>query len=223
LTFVDSRKKKKRQLRMSSSTVDCPGVSVPPPSSSLVKMDYYQSASDVIVTLFLKAQSKDDFDIKFTPESFRVGAQRPDGTYYHREVILAGKINPDQSAFKVLSTKIEVRLRKAYGGHWSSLEAVKSESDKDCTKPSYPTSSKKKFDWDKMEKEIEKQEKEDPDADVNSLFSRIFESGDDNTRKAMMKSMQESGGTVLSTNWEEVGKKKVEISPPDGMEYKKWE
>ncbi|VDP40234.1 unnamed protein product [Schistosoma margrebowiei] len=30
-------------------------------------------------------------------------------------------------------------------------------------------------------------------------------------------------GTVLSTNWSEVGAGKVEIRPPDGMEYKKYE
>jgi hypothetical protein len=33
----------------------------------------------------------------------------------------------------------------------------------------------------------------------------------------------ESNGTVLSTNWKEVGSKKVEGSLPDGMEMKKWE
>ena len=33
----------------------------------------------------------------------------------------------------------------------------------------------------------------------------------------------ESNGTVLSTNLKEVGSKKVEGSPPDGMEMKKWE
>ena len=32
----------------------------------------------------------------------------------------------------------------------------------------------------------------------------------------------ESGGTVLSTNWKEVGEKQVDVKPPDGMEYKKW-
>ena len=32
----------------------------------------------------------------------------------------------------------------------------------------------------------------------------------------------ESGGTVLSTNWKEVGDQKVDVKPPDGMEYKKW-
>jgi suppressor of G2 allele of SKP1 len=33
----------------------------------------------------------------------------------------------------------------------------------------------------------------------------------------------ESGGTVLSTNWGEVSKDKVEVKPPDGMEFKKYE
>jgi suppressor of G2 allele of SKP1 len=38
----------------------------------------------------------------------------------------------------------------------------------------------------------------------------------------MNKSFMESGGTVLSTNWKEVGKEEVQIKPPDGCEYKKW-
>jgi suppressor of G2 allele of SKP1 len=38
----------------------------------------------------------------------------------------------------------------------------------------------------------------------------------------MMKSFYESGGTVLSTNWEDVGKAPVKGSPPEGLEMKKW-
>ena len=33
----------------------------------------------------------------------------------------------------------------------------------------------------------------------------------------------QSGGTVLSTNWKDVGKKDVDMKPPDGMEFKKWD
>jgi suppressor of G2 allele of SKP1 len=44
--------------------------------------------------------------------------------------------------------------------------------------------------------------------------------GDENQQRAMMKSYVESNGTVLSTNWNEVGSKKVECSPPEGMEPK---
>lgn len=43
------------------------------------------------------------------------------------------------------------------------------------------------------------------------------------SRRAMNKSFQESGGTVLSTNWSEVGKGQVDVKPPDGMEFKKWD
>lgn len=37
-----------------------------------------------------------------------------------------------------------------------------------------------------------------------------------------MKSFQESGGTTLSTNWDEVKKGKVEVKPPAGSEWKTW-
>ena len=40
--------------------------------------------------------------------------------------------------------------------------------------------------------------------------------------RAMNKSYMESGGTVLSTNWEEIGKEKTPVKPPEGMEFKKW-
>jgi len=33
--------------------------------------------------------------------------------------------------------------------------------------------------------------------------------------------VQESNGTVLSTNWKDIGKKKTECTPPTGMEAKK--
>ena len=38
----------------------------------------------------------------------------------------------------------------------------------------------------------------------------------------MNKSFQESNGTVLSTNWGEIGAKETEMQCPDGMEYKKY-
>ena len=33
--------------------------------------------------------------------------------------------------------------------------------------------------------------------------------------------LQESNGTVLSTNWKDIGKKKTDCTPPTGMEAKK--
>ena len=47
---------------------------------------------------------------------------------------------------------------------------------------------------------------------------------DEDTRRAMIKSYQTSGGTVLSTNWKEVKEKDYEkdIQPPQGMESRKF-
>uniref|UniRef100_A0A1D1ZE83 Protein SGT1 B n=1 Tax=Anthurium amnicola TaxID=1678845 RepID=A0A1D1ZE83_9ARAE len=92
-------------------------------------------------------------------------------------------------------------------------------------KPMYP-SSKSRTDWDKLEAHVKKEEKEEKlegDAALNKLFRDIYRDADPDMRRAMQKSFVESNGTVLSTNWKEVGAKKVEGTPPDGMELKKWE
>lgn len=85
--------------------------------------------------------------------------------------------------------------------------------------------------WDSITTEILSSEKEkslndDPntggDTAVNDLFRKIFADADEDSRRAMMKSYVESGGTSLSTNWDEVGKGRVEVKPPEGSEYKRW-
>lgn len=90
----------------------------------------------------------------------------------------------------------------------------------------YPTSSTKgPKNWDKIAKDVEEEEKKEQlegDAAVNKLFQQIYADSSDEVKRAMMKSYMESKGTVLSTNWKEVAKDKVECKPPDGMEFKKW-
>lgn len=72
------------------------------------------------------------------------------------------------------------------------------------TAPS-PYASKK--DWNSVEKQvIQEDEKDKPEGQdaLHKLFQQIFANGDPETKRAMMKSYQTSGGTVLSTNWNEV-------------------
>lgn len=107
------------------------------------------------------------------------------------------------------------------------------------TAPAYPTSSKSgPKNWDKVANDLTKRPKKDAkdeedgteepgidedDGDpTTNFFKMLYKGADDDTRRAMMKSYQESNGTALSTNWAEVGKGPVETSPPDGMEAKKW-
>lgn len=91
--------------------------------------------------------------------------------------------------------------------------------------------AKPRKNWDKVTTTILSGEKEittseDPNAGgdgaVNGFFQKLFGDADDDTKRAMMKSYSESGGTTLSTNWAEVGKDKVTVKPPEGSEWKRW-
>jgi suppressor of G2 allele of SKP1 len=98
--------------------------------------------------------------------------------------------------------------------------------------PSNSSSAPKKTkDWNGitskiLESDKEKTTEEDPnvggDSTLNGFFQKIFADSDEDTKRAMMKSYQESGGTHLSTNWGEVAKEKVPVSPPKDSEWKKW-
>jgi suppressor of G2 allele of SKP1 len=85
--------------------------------------------------------------------------------------------------------------------------------------------------WEGITTEILSAEKEktlddDPnvsgDSTLNSFFQKLYGDADEDTKRAMMKSFSESGGTTLSTNWDEVKKGTVEVKPPAGSEWKKW-
>lgn len=97
--------------------------------------------------------------------------------------------------------------------------------------PSQIPITHKRKDWEGITTNIlssdkERTTEEDPnvggDSTVNTFFQKIFADADDDTKRAMMKSFQESGGTTLSTNWEEVKKSQVEVKPPAGSEWKRW-
>lgn len=88
------------------------------------------------------------------------------------------------------------------------------------TRPKPYASSK---DWNKIEKDILQQVEDDSDP-TNRLFQTIYANADEDTKRAMIKSYQTSGGTVLSTNWKEVKDADYEKEriAPKGMEWKNW-
>ncbi|GMJ06495.1 ENHANCED DOWNY MILDEW 1, ENHANCER OF TIR1-1 AUXIN RESISTANCE 3 [Hibiscus trionum] len=209
-------------------------VTVAAPAKPSYRHEFYQKPEEVVVTIFAKGIPRECVRVDYGEQILSVAINAPGKDAYHFQPRLFGKIIPDKCRYDVLSTKIEIRLAKAEPIHWISLEysreaavpqRINASSVTANQRPAYPSSKPKRVDWDKIEAQVKKEEKEeqlDGDAGLNKFFREIYQDADEDARRAMQKSFVESNGTVLSTNWKEVGVKKVEGSPPDGMELKKW-
>ncbi|CAA6665954.1 unnamed protein product [Spirodela intermedia] len=196
------------------------------PAMPKYRHDYYNTPTEVVLTIFAKGIPQENVNVDFGQQALTVSIDVPGEESYHFQPRLFGKIVPSNCRYKVLPSKIEIRLSKVDPITWTSLEFNKDKTSLQkinvpsgssaSRKPSYP-SSKSKTDWDKLEAEVKKEENDeklDGDAALNKLFRDIFRDADDDMRRAMQKSFVESNGTVLSTNWKDVGSKKVEGTLP---------
>ncbi|EFJ50879.1 hypothetical protein VOLCADRAFT_57643 [Volvox carteri f. nagariensis] len=192
---------------------------------------HYQLANKVTVDVYAKKLRKEQVAVEFGECHLKVVITDLDGNEeYKLDVDLYGKVIPAQCKYEVLSTKVEITMVKADQLQWGSLEQSNKVAAPNYSTPGteaprqYPSSKQK--DWSKVESELNELEAKgelDMGDPLNNFFKKIFAQGDEDTRRAMMKSFVESNGTVLSTNWAEVGNKKIECTPPDGMEVRKWE
>jgi suppressor of G2 allele of SKP1 len=215
---------------------------VPTPANK-IKHDWYQSNDSVTVNILAKGAPK-DATVEFDKDTLTVSFPITDSSseYNFSADPLYAAIDPAQSKYRVTPNKIEVTLKKAGPGvKWHNLEGdrkIESPADENKTAipshvltskpaqesaPAYPTSSKSGAkNWDKLAKE-DLDDKDDVEGDETShFFKTLYKGATPEQQRAMMKSYQESGGTVLSTDWSNVGSKTVVPEPPEGMEAKKY-
>jgi suppressor of G2 allele of SKP1 len=209
---------------------------VAPPAAAApatVRFEWFQTPASVTLTFYVKNRTEQDVTVHSTDRSVDVTIRLDaDGReyQYHIEKLFS----PVEAAVvSVRSMKVEVVMNKRTTFHWPTLE-VKHDSDvvrtieqprvvAAATAPgtakelAYPNSKGRNWSNFKVDEEEEKPE---GDAALNALFKQIYGNGSDEQRKAMIKSFTESNGTVLSTNWSEVGTKKVSGEAPKGMEAK---
>lgn len=205
------------------------------PTKTKLRYDWYQTDSLVVITILLKNMKEENVKVELTESTLSFSAKLPSGSEYNIELDLAYPIVPENSTYRVLSSKIEIKMQKSECMRWANLEIDPRQQqlkqfagetqNSNCDATKYPSSCPEKKDWDKIVVDIKKEEAEEKlegEAALNQLFQKIYAEGSDEVKKAMNKSFMESSGTVLSTNWNEVSEKKVDVKPPEGMEWKKW-
>lgn len=195
-----------------------------------IRREWYENNTHVFITVFAKGVNSDSCKADFQENSFSISFPLPgaNGEDYNLDLDLFGAVDTSACRVEVNAVKVEVILAKQQpGAMWKNLER-KDEIMSDAP-AAYPTSSKQKKDWNQIDRDIEeeaKAEKPQGDEALNNLFREIYGRADDETRRAMNKSFQTSGGTVLSTNWGEVASSDYEgkdrPTPPDGQEWRDW-
>lgn len=206
------------------------------PQPPKFRVDWYQSSDNITVSLFTVSlpSSPESVNVAISQNGRALELTYPilsTGSEFQYNLRLSHEVNPSDFSIKIFAKKLELTVAKMERIQWKTLEddASKTNVTKSFSQPlgssasngsslQYPSSSRKKIDWSKVEVDEEQDEKDSADA----FFQSLYAGADEDTRRAMMKSFVESNGTALNTDWSEVSKGKVEPSPPEGSELKKW-
>lgn len=91
-----------------------------------VRFDFYQSATSLTVSFFLKKIDKTRAVVNFTEQGIELDlptTDTPTPKRYKKQVSLFGAIDPAKSKYSVLGTKLEVVLAKAVVSSWPVLRS----------------------------------------------------------------------------------------------------
>lgn len=201
--------------------------------ASKVKPNWTQNLNSVQITLFAKNLTQNDVAVTINNRELRARLALPDGSMFDKIWNLYAPVQEEHMRVKVNAFKVEIALDKTVAGDWRGLEAdAKPEGvtvrQNQVAEGRVPAPYTSKKDWNEVEQTVKQEEQaEKPEGNeaLQKLFQQIYADGDPEVRRAMMKSYQTSGGTVLSTNWGDVAKKDYEkegITAPKGQEVRKW-
>jgi suppressor of G2 allele of SKP1 len=214
---------------------------VPAKPQTSCRHEWFQTPTTVTFSFYARNRTSDQVAVTSEKRSLEVVIKLDEGKEFQlSHDPLFAEIDPTKTEINVRQPKVEVVLyKKLQGLHWVAVELQGEAAAQLMAAPTpappvaalpatqqqlaYPNSKGKDWSRFKTDEEEEDKNKLSGDEGLNKLFKDIYSNATDENRRAMIKSFTESGGTVLSTNWEDIGKRKVEGDPPKGMEKKTWE
>ncbi|SOV14505.1 calcyclin binding protein, putative [Plasmodium sp. gorilla clade G2] len=165
----------------------------------VIRYDWSQTHNNLFFTLYKKEVEEKNFFYYIKNDYMSLIICINDDEIYHLEKYLFSNIITEQTKINLTQMKIEIILEKEIKGvPWDNLTKTNNdECDEKNSKVVNPFAGKSLI-------------KEDKDESVDYFFKKIYNEGDDDTKRAMIKSFQTSGGKVLSTNWKDVKNKQYE-------------
>ena len=204
-----------------------------------IKYQYYQTSSHVTITLLAQQIKEEDCTIDIREKTLVVKVRKNDTEMTVISGELYDPVVVEDCKVKHYNSNVDIKLKKKEQFNWNELLKGDLIGEKKIIPPtrrpvqsttSTATPYASQRDWNRLEKEMEAElEKDKPEGEeaLNKLFAEIYGKATPETRRAMNKSFQTSGGTVLSTNWGDVEKTDYEDpsvrQAPAGMEWKDWE
>lgn len=115
-----------------------------------VRHDWYQTDEKIVVTVLLKNAAQKNYQCQIIEDTVTLSAEN-----YELKLELLNPIVPEKSSYKDTPSKVEITLFKREFSRWNTLERKIDEQPKPVA-----VKKKKPEDWDKLAKEVEKDQPE---------------------------------------------------------------
>jgi len=207
---------------------------------TMPKYQYYQNDKFMTIAILESGVQQNDLQVTFGPKKLSVVLRKRGVDFTMIHGALYERVDVERCKVKYMDEKVLIKLRKVEPHEWHELLGKAGDDEEEETKveineedvPMVHSDKTRPYashrDWDAIERNLKLQEEQEvPEGEeaMNKLFRDIYSKADEDTKRAMIKSYQTSGGTVLSTNWNEVAETDYEANrtAPKGMEWKNWE
>ncbi|EAN31911.2 SGS domain protein [Theileria parva strain Muguga] len=171
------------------------------------RFSWYQDEKSLTLVFYKNFALKEALKLNLNNKKLSIcfNTSDDDEKYTYNFNLTSNIKNPSESdenmKVSITDKKMEIKLFKTEGGMWDNLESddSKQENSNRITN-SYDKFSDKNFN----EELVVDENTEDSDEKFMNLLKEIYSKGDEETKRAMVKSFTTSSGERLSTNWNSV-------------------
>lgn len=103
-------------------TATTPTPAAPAPKQK-IRHEWYQTDTQVVVTIFCKGLKKETVQHELTNSTLSVTLKLDTENDWVLDLHLAGEVVPGESRLDILSTKVEIWMKKKFSARWPALEA----------------------------------------------------------------------------------------------------